>query len=68
MKFFVSQIANGSGAVAMNTIVPTDVSIRFSCTNRPYTGTMTAVIGRPVENRIVSRNGRLSRDRKRDSG
>ena len=29
---------------------------------------MTAVIGRPVANRIVSRNGRLKRDRKRDSG
>src|SRR5262249_13042866 len=36
--------------------------------NSAYTGTMTAVIGRLVANRIVSRNGRLSRDLNRDSG
>src|SRR4051812_10555793 len=57
MKFFISQIANGRPVEAMNNIVPEIVSIRFSWTNSPYTGTMIAVIGRPVENRIDSRNG-----------
>jgi hypothetical protein len=47
----------------MNTIVAGIESSIASWTNSPYTGTMIAVIGSPVENKIVTRNGRLSRER-----
>ena len=35
MKFFISQIANGSEVAARNRIVPQSVSIRLTCTNSP---------------------------------
>src|SRR3954454_17621570 len=68
MNVLVSQIANGNAVVAMNIIVPPTVSTKLSCTNSPYTGTITAVIGRPVANSTVSRNGRLNLVLNRDSG
>src|SRR5262245_34401189 len=53
MKFFIIQIAKGSDAAVMNSTVAGTESMRLSRLYMAYTGTMTAVIGRPVENRMV---------------
>src|SRR5512141_105329 len=57
MKFLVIQIAIGRDVAAMKKIVAGIESIRLSRTNRLYTGTMIAVIGRQVPNRMAYMNG-----------
>src|SRR3954453_9696950 len=61
MKFFIIQIANGSDVALMNRIVATRESVSANVANSTYTGTITAVIGSPVEKTIVYRNGRRNR-------
>src|SRR3954469_2744355 len=68
MKFLVRKMAKGRVVAAMKSEVPVSESRRFRRTNSEYTGTMTAVIGKPVANRIVYRNGRLNRMLYRERG
>src|SRR5258708_22248005 len=53
MKFFIIQIAKGSEAADMKATVPGTESMRLIRLYIEYTGTMIAVIGRPVEKRMV---------------
>src|SRR3954453_23026757 len=53
MKFFIIQIANGSDVADMNSTVAVIESVTLKCANIEYTGTMIAVIGRPVLKTIV---------------
>src|SRR3954465_15284388 len=53
MKFFIIQTANGSDDADMNAIVPGTESTRSIRLYMAYTGTITAVIGSPVANRMV---------------
>ena len=53
MKFFIIQMANGSEVALMNRIVATRESVSANVANSTYTGTITAVIGSPVEKTIV---------------
>src|SRR3954454_1961842 len=48
MKFFIIQIANGSDVAVMKNTVAVIESVTLKCANIEYTGTMIAVIGRPV--------------------
>ena len=61
MNPLVRKMAYGRELAPRNRIAPNIESIRFTRTNRAYTGIMIAVIGRPVEKMIVSiRAGRIS--------
>ena len=51
MKFFVMKMAIGNWVAARNSPVPHIESNRFNRTNRLYTGTIMAVIGKHVPNR-----------------
>src|SRR6478735_3527303 len=52
MKFLVIQMAMGRLVADRNSTVAGRESNSLSCTNNPYTGTMMAVTGRQVPNRM----------------